>query len=218
MSTETIKTPDYSHLTAEDFEHIYEPAEDSFLLIDALEADLISIKNIEPTICLEVGTGSGICITALATALGPHCAYVAVDINPKACTAAKSTALRNGCVSVECVCSDLMTSVEARLQGQVDILLFNPPYVETDVEEVGAGELQHTWAGGDRGRQVLDRLLPSIPELLSPNGRFYLLLEERNEPKDVKRRLAECGVTEGKCVLERKVPGERLSVWRFSKS
>ena len=53
-----IPTPLTHHL---DFENIYEPAEDSFLLLDALEQDLVYIsQTLKPTICVEIGSGSGI--------------------------------------------------------------------------------------------------------------------------------------------------------------
>lgn len=38
-------------------------------------------------------------------------------------------------VVVNCVCTDLVSGLD-QMKGKVDVLLFNPPYVPTDDEEV----------------------------------------------------------------------------------
>ena len=76
-----METPKYSH-----FDHVYEPAEDSFLLIDALELELPFLHSQKPLITVELGSGSGIAISALAKYLNYQShGFFAVDINKFAC-------------------------------------------------------------------------------------------------------------------------------------
>jgi release factor glutamine methyltransferase len=50
-----LPSPKLDHTTFEDWQHVYEPAEDSFLLCDALHADIGSILASTPSIAVEIG-------------------------------------------------------------------------------------------------------------------------------------------------------------------
>jgi release factor glutamine methyltransferase len=65
-----MKTPNLSHLTKKDFENVYEPMEDTFLLLDALEEDLQALEALNPQLICEIGSGSGCVITFLSMLLG----------------------------------------------------------------------------------------------------------------------------------------------------
>lgn len=212
-SSTKIKTPVFSHITAEDLEHIYEPSEDSFLLIDALEKELELIRRNSPSVCLEVGSGSGVVLTALGTALGPHCCYMSTDINPRACHITRETGRLNG-VNIQSVCMDLVSGVRTGVKGVVDVLLFNPPYVVTPSEEVRQGDLEYTWAGGERGREVMDRLFPHVDSLLSMRGLFYLVILKENDAKEIEDVMDKFGFS-CTCVMSRRTGPEHLSVLRF---
>ncbi|KAM9766805.1 LOW QUALITY PROTEIN: methyltransferase N6AMT1 [Menidia menidia] len=207
MST-TYPTPVYSHAGRGDFQDVYEPAEDSFLLLDALEKDADTLRKMSPSVCLEVGSGSGVASAFLASLLGPSTLYLCTDVNPAAARCTMKTASRNG-VSLQPVVTDLVgtlflllkrtkqTSPTSpfmyfcllkaqcllpQLSEKVDILLFNPPYVVTPSEEVGSSGIEAAWAGGERGREVTDRFLPAVTQLLSKRGVFYLIAIAENDP------------------------------------
>eukprot|EP00743_Colponemidia_sp_Colp-15_P010877 GILK01012045.1.p1 GENE.GILK01012045.1~~GILK01012045.1.p1 ORF type:complete len:216 (-),score=24.85 GILK01012045.1:226-873(-) len=211
-----MSSPDISHLTSADFKDIYEPAEDSFLFLDALDAERDSLQSLKGAVCVEIGSGSGIVITHLAKVLGPSNFYAAVDVNERAAVATSQTANQNK-VAVEMVLSDLFSAFLPRLQQSVDILLMNPPYVPTPSEEVGSKDIAAAWAGGIDGREVIDRFLPCIPHILSARGKFYLLLVEANKPSEIVTIMNAQGYT-STVVLRRKAFNERLCVIRFEKN
>lgn len=208
METPIVKLSD------EDRETVYEPSEDSFLLIDALESDLQSIDTRMPGIGLEIGSGSGVVITALAMALGSRFPsyFLATDINPNACKVTKKTSVTNS-TNVEVIQMDLATNFLPL--KFFDLIVFNPPYVVTEALEVFDEKLiSKTWAGGLDGRQVMKRIFPHIPNLLSENGIFYLLVIKENNPEYIMEYFKQFNMI-GSMIAERKIRGEHLYVLKF---
>ncbi|XP_078021657.1 methyltransferase HEMK2-like isoform X2 [Epinephelus lanceolatus] len=207
-------TPVYSHAGRGDFRDVYEPAEDSFLLIDALEKDADRLQLMSPCVCLEVGSGSGVVSAFLASVVGPSA--LCTDVNPAAAQCTAKTASCNN-VSLQPIITSLVESLLPRLSGKVDVLLFNPPYVVTPSEEVGSTGIEAAWAGGKRGREVTDRLLPVVVQLLSSKGLFYLITIAENDPEEIICLLGKCGLR-GESCLSTRAGNERLSVLRFQRT
>lgn len=140
-----LPTPSTSHV---DYDHIYEPAEDSFLLIDTLVSDSETSflqsrfpLNSPSPLVLEVGTGSGV-VLGFATAHASRIfgradvTTLGTDLNRFACLATSQTVqqavseagdqagLFLGCLNV-----DLVGAIKTRT---VDVLIFNPPYVPSE--------------------------------------------------------------------------------------
>lgn len=210
-----METPIIDHLNENDYKHVYEPSQDTFFLLDALEADIEYIETVlKPSICLEMGSGSGLIITAMAKRL-KNTLCLATDINIHACSATLNTAKKN-MVNVECLYGNLADNLRA---NTVDLLIFNPPYVVTTNEEYMSahkdGKLACSWAGGPNGRIVINKLLKCLPTILSTKGVMYLLLLKENNPNNVMDFLRELNFKCSK-LLERKIPGEHLCILKVS--
>lgn len=211
----SLSTPSFAHLKEKDFENVYEPAEDTFLMMDALEKDYKTILESKPLICVEIGPGSGVLITFLASIV-QDAYYIASDINDLSSYATLQTGQENH-VNINTITDNLMSSLTPRLAKKVDVLLFNPPYVVTPSGEVGGTQLSAAWAGGIDGREVIDNFLPVAVTLLSDNGLLYLLLLAQNKPDEIMSIMASHGF-HSSVILKRKAGPEYLSVVRFSKS
>ncbi|KAH6898407.1 methyltransferase domain-containing protein [Thelonectria olida] len=137
-----LPTPDTSHVP---YERVYEPAEDSYLLLDTLSSDtekafLHEAFPDSAPLVVEIGTGSGVVISFVhahaKTIFGSRNVLTAgVDMNAVACRATVATAARaqldnpdtHGMYLGSCK-GDLTAPWR---DGAVDVLIFNPPYVPT---------------------------------------------------------------------------------------
>ncbi|KAJ6501680.1 S-adenosyl-L-methionine-dependent methyltransferase [Mycena vitilis] len=217
-----IPTPDLTHLRAEDYEHVYEPAEDTFILLDALEQDAEQLRSMGPQISLEIGSGSG-CVSAFLGSIAGSSTvlYLCTDINARACECSLATSRQNK-VPLEIINTSFAHPLLARLHRSVDIILFNPPYVPTVPDEAfGAQEdrdIEGSWAGGQDGMQITDRVFPQVADLLSSRGRFYLVAVAQNNVPDIRQRMQENHALESQIVLQRRAGREHLSVILFTRA
>ena len=221
-----METPYLTHITEDDYLNVYEPAEDSFLLIDALESELPSLQQRKPSVCVEVGPGSGVVITAVAKALNADnltTACFAVDINKHACKITQKTAKMNSAKLVEIITMDLLASFKPK---SIDVLIFNPPYVLTPDNEIHLktdnaksdinADIIKSWAGGSDGRQIIDKLFLQLSSKLADNGCFYLLVIKDNNPVKIMSDLSEINF-QSKVIAERKIRGEHLYILKIEK-
>ncbi|XP_038622207.1 methyltransferase N6AMT1 isoform X2 [Tachyglossus aculeatus] len=205
--------PSYPAVGRGAFASVYEPDDDTYLLLDALHQAQLHRAGVE--VCLEVGSGSGVVSAFLASVIGPRALYLCTDLNPQAAACTLETAARNR-VLVQPVVTDLVGGLLPRLRGAVDLLVFNPPYVPTPPQEVGSPGIASAWAGGRDGRQVTDRLLPAAAELLSAGGLFFLVALRENGPEDILATMEAAGLP-GSVALSKQAGAESLCVLRFQR-
>lgn len=155
--------------------HVYEPAEDSFLLA---EAALDQIKGSERI--LEVGCGSGIISAVIKNNTGAR--ITGVDINPYAAACTRD----NG---VEAIRGNLLNCIK----GKFDIIIFNPPYLPTNESERTKDWINIALDGGYDGRQIINRFLEDAGSYLADNGRILMLLSSFTGIEEVKSKMKELG-------------------------
>ncbi|KAL6505343.1 hypothetical protein OROGR_025160 [Orobanche gracilis] len=195
---------------------VYEPCDDSFALVDALLADRSNLLEHQPSICVEIGSGSGYVITSLSLLLkelDSKAYYIATDINPHAVRVTRETLESHGC-HAEVVNTDIASGLERRLAGCVDVMVVNPPYVPTPEEEVGCDGIASAWAGGENGRRVIDKILPVVDGLLSDKGWLYLVTLTANNPLELCLEMRKRGYA-SRIVLQRSTEEESLHIIKF---
>ena len=167
----------FQDLAIESDSEVYAPAEDSFLLANALE-----IRSGDSV--LDIGTGSGIiALTAAKKASN----VLGVDLNPRAVKLAERNAVLNGLGNVVFKESDLFSSVS----GRFDVIAFNPPYLPVSED----GLLERSWSGGVVGIDILLRFISQVRGFLREDGRVYMVASSLNPLDEIRDALSQSGLS-----------------------
>ncbi len=138
-------------------------------------------------VVVDLCCGSGAVGTALAAALERIELY-ATDIDPAAVRCARNNVIpANGHVYE----GDLYEPLPAFLQGRVDILVANAPYVPTEAirllpPEARIHESLVALDGGADGHNVQRRVAAAAPIWLAPGGHLLVETSQRQAPQTAK--------------------------------
>jgi release factor glutamine methyltransferase len=118
---------------------------------------------------VDVGTGSGAIAVSVALATPPDIRVLAVDISLEALNVARDNARFLGADRVEFLPGDLLESVNP----PVDLVLANLPYLRADQIDSNrdlSAEPRLALDGGDRGLELIRRLIEQLSARLAANG------------------------------------------------
>lgn len=177
---------------------VYEPAEDTYLLLKAAMAEAKDSDRV-----LEVGCGRGLISRELATRVRD---VLATDINPFAVCMVRDFGIKT-------IRADLFRGIK----GKFDMIIFNPPYLPTSDEEKTTSWLNYALDGGKSGRETIKRFLEDLGDHLAPNGRALILLSSLNGRTIVEEMADELGF-EVSIVDEERLFFEQLYVFRLVKT
>jgi release factor glutamine methyltransferase len=178
-------------------EHVYEPAEDTFLIAEKMKIN----KNDK---VLDMGTGCGI-LSVIAAKIAAK--IIAVDINPYAIESAKKNAEMNSIIGeIDFRKGDLFKPIKEN--ERFNLILFNSPYLPSEPDEEKSW-ISKAWSGGKDGRQIIDRFIKDAPNYLLPKGRILLVQSSLSNIKKTLETLKNLDFRT-KVIADIKVPFEKI--------
>jgi release factor glutamine methyltransferase len=155
------------------------PRPETECLVEAALAVFLKKEGGDPVRILDLGTGSGAIILALA-AERPHDVLVAIDRSPSALAIAQENAELNGLASrIRFLNGDWFGPLDP--EGEAfDLIVSNPPYIQREELEHLQPEIRRfepvsALDGGPDGIDCLAHIILNAPRYLRPSG--CLLLE-----------------------------------------
>jgi release factor glutamine methyltransferase len=196
----------YHDLTISLHPEVYDPAEDSFALLDSLK---ITSKD---TI-LELGTGCG--VIALACAC-QGAKVLCTDINPYAVRLTRQNIERNRHLltgHIEVRQGNLFSVVKN--SERFTIILFNPPYLPTKRNERTDTWFNVATDGGPTGLQWTKQFLQGLRKHLQPDGAGYFLFSSLSKRSLLEKYLKDEQFS-SMILTTQRYDGEDLDVYRVT--
>jgi len=233
-----------SVLEKDEFNFVYRPGDDSYLLLDALRFELDKMIDSKPLFALEIGCGSGFIINNLAKWFQDkkynECCFMATDINYDAAYLTKrvSDFYSNG---VDVLHTNILSGV-TRIDKTFDVIICNPPYVPTEKEELEKYKeylklqnktlkenptnykrsekhngIDASYAGGENGNEITVHILEKAKAILSENGTFYLLLIGDNNPIELVPEYFPTESFNNQCLLYKQYHNEKIYIYKIQR-
>ena len=151
-------------------ENVLIPRQDTEILVEEVMKEPFDGSRI-----LDLCTGSG-CILLSLLHYSNHCFGVGSDLSPEALSVAKENARR---LEKEEQAQFIKSDLWEEVAGQFDIIVSNPPYIQTDVIETLMPEVREfeprlALDGGRDGLAIYERILKDIGPHAKGGTRLYL--------------------------------------------
>jgi len=129
---------------------------------------------------IDIGTGSG-CIAVAIARLRPRARVIATDLSGPSLDVARQNATRHAvCDRITWLEGDALSPlVNQRLEGAIDVIVSNPPYIAEDdwavlQPEVRLFEPRGALVAGPHGTELHERLLGESGRYLVPGGALIM--------------------------------------------
>jgi release factor glutamine methyltransferase len=194
----------YNGLAVELHPEVYDPAEDSFLLLESLT---VNSKDK----LLELGTGCGLIALACAQQ-GAH--VICTDINPYAVQLTTKNIQHNHHLlkgPIEVRQGNLFSAIKSN--ELFTVIVFNPPYLPTKPTDKTSGWQHIATDGGPTGLRLTQRFLQGLHNHLQPQGSAYFIVSSLSNRSLLDHYLKKARVS-AQIIATHRYEGEDLDVYR----